>query len=83
MPVEGAVRQLPFVLQAALVGYQDQAVLVLVLDSQPENWRKQVSGVTPLPVILAKEIRLDPRHNTKIDRKRLMTRLLKQPQDLI
>lgn len=83
MPVEGAVRQLPFVLQAALVGHEDQAVLVLVLDSQPENWRQQVATITARPVIITERIPLDPRHNTKIDRKRLLSTLIKNDQDLI
>ena len=83
MPVEGMVLQLDFVKQAALVKYQGSAVLVLVCESLPSDWRTQVARRTELPVILHDHIPLDPRHNTKIDRKRLSELLAQSPQDIL
>ena len=83
MPIEGMVLQLDFVIQAALVNHQGSAALVLVFDAPPADWRAQVSTRCQLPVILSEHIPLDPRHNTKIDRRRLLEQLSQSPQNLL
>ena len=83
MPIEGMVLQLDFVRQAALVNYQGSAALALVVDEPPADWRAQLSCRCQLPVLLRKHIPLDPRHNTKIDRRRLQVELGQSPQNLL
>lgn len=82
MPIEGAVQSLVFVSHAALVEFQTKPVLALVLKEPPSNWEAVIRGITTVPILQVSNIPVDPRHNSKIDRKSLLKLVLKQRKNL-
>ena len=76
MTVEAPVELLPFIQKAALVAWQGEARVACALRASPApppDWQAQVRAACGLEPVLLPEIPVDPRHNAKIDRRRLQT----------
>ena len=74
MPIEGQAESLDFVRKAALTSLDDKPVLVVELTNPPPDWKAQLRPICSI-VFSVKEIPVDPRHNSKIDRNRLNSML--------
>lgn len=73
--VEAPVEQLPFVRRAALVAFNEEAVVICELEDPPQDWQQQVHTLVGLPSQRIAHMPVDPRHNAKIDRAELMASL--------
>jgi acyl-CoA synthetase (AMP-forming)/AMP-acid ligase II len=72
---EGAAEQLSFVQRAGLVELNSRPVIAVQLQGEPEDWTDQVRAATGADPVALDEIPVDPRHNAKVDRSRLLKRL--------
>ena len=72
---EGAAEQLNFVRRAGLAAVDGAAVIAVELDAPPQDWKAQVLAATGAQPVAVQSIPMDPRHNAKVDRIRLLQRL--------
>ena len=77
MPLEAQAESLDFVQKAALVEWNGRALLVLELRNKPKDWKDNIETICK-NYTTVEAIPVDPRHNSKIDRKQLMTLLSKK-----
>ncbi|MEL6341966.1 MAG: AMP-binding protein, partial [Myxococcota bacterium] len=76
MTVEAPAELLPFVKKAALVELNGEArVAIQLADDPPLDWAQQIVNAVGVPPIVLDVIPVDPRHNAKVDRRRLAERL--------
>jgi acyl-CoA synthetase (AMP-forming)/AMP-acid ligase II len=72
---EGAAERLSFVHRAGLVELNSRPVIAVQLQGEPEDWAEQVRAATGADPVALDEVPVDPRHNAKVDRSRLLKRL--------
>ena len=77
MTVEAPAELLSFVKKAALCDIDGAPQVACTLDSPPPDWAAQIEAAAGVPAFRLDNIPVDPRHNSKIDRKAL-AEVLKQ-----
>ena len=70
MPVEAQAECFDFVHKAAFLEWNNSPLLVIEVEHKPADWKEQLSKICSNVKILRK-IPVDPRHNSKIDRRKL------------
>jgi acyl-CoA synthetase (AMP-forming)/AMP-acid ligase II len=75
MQVEAPAELLGFVVKAGLAAVDGEAVLACEVVDAPEGWEAEVAAVVGVRVVRVDVVPVDPRHNAKVDRKRLETML--------
>ncbi len=72
MQVEAPAELLPFVVKAGLAAVDGEAVLACELVDPPGDWEARVGAVVGgVRVVAVDSVPVDPRHNAKVDRRRL------------
>ena len=72
MQAEAPAELLPFVLKAGLAEVDGEAVLACSVSEAPEGWEAMVSAAAGgVRVVEVDAVPVDPRHNAKVDRRRL------------